>query len=77
LAKFDILFQLGVNVPDLFVFMPHPKTLEVLWNGVLTDVGEAKTPESMRSAPRLIENCQNWMQPTSQDIRLAERFAGS
>ena len=57
MAKFDSLFQFGVNVPDLFVVMPHPKTFEVLWNPVLPEVREAKTPESMRSALRLLEDC--------------------
>src|SRR6516165_9617154 len=71
LAEFHVLFQLGVDVPDLFVIVPHPKAFKVLRNTAFTDVSKAKTPESMRSALGLIEYCQDRMQPSSQDVRLA------
>ena len=77
LSKLHVFFQLGIDVSDLFVRVPHPEVFKVLWNIVLAEPRQAKAPEGMSTILRLIKFGQDRMQRAPQDIRLPELLAGS
>jgi hypothetical protein len=67
LPKLHVLLQLGIDVSDFFVRVPHPEVFKVLWDIVLAEPRQAEAPEGMSAILRLIKFGQDRVQRAPQN----------